>query len=62
VQRDNCGVFVLEHGQPNGPVTTSSCSITLSAIDYPSMQDPTLFGLTEVKRKIDAAIKKHHGK
>jgi arylsulfatase len=30
-----------------------------SAINYPPMQDPASFNLAEVKRKIDAMIKKH---
>ena len=32
-----------------------------TAIDYPPMQAPASFNLTEVKRKIDAAIKAHEG-
>jgi hypothetical protein len=32
-----------------------------SAIDYPPMQDPASFNLAEVKRKIDAMVKKQHG-
>jgi len=32
-----------------------------TAIEYPPMQDPASFNLTEVKRKIDAAIRAHQG-
>jgi arylsulfatase len=32
-----------------------------TAIDYPPMQDPASFNLTEVKRKIEAAIKANGG-
>lgn len=32
-----------------------------TAIEYPPMQDPASFNLSEVKRKIDAAIKASHG-
>lgn len=32
-----------------------------TAIEYPPMQDPASFNLSEVKRKIDAAIKAHQG-
>lgn len=32
-----------------------------TAIDYPPMQDPASFNLTEVKKKIEAAIKAHAG-
>lgn len=32
-----------------------------TAIEFPPMQDPASFNLSEVKRKIDAAIKANHG-
>jgi arylsulfatase A-like enzyme len=32
-----------------------------TAIDYPPMQDPASFNLSEVKKKIEAAIKAHQG-
>lgn len=32
-----------------------------TAIDYLPMQDPASFNLSEVKRKIDSAIKAHEG-
>jgi arylsulfatase A-like enzyme len=32
-----------------------------TAINYPPMQDPASFNLTEVKKKIEAAIKEHNG-
>lgn len=33
-----------------------------TAIDYPPMQDPASFNLDAIKKKIEAAIKNHHGK
>jgi arylsulfatase len=33
-----------------------------TAIDYPPMQDPASFNLDAVKKKIDAAIREHHGR
>ena len=32
-----------------------------TAIEYPPMQDPASFNLAEVKKKIDAMIKKQSG-
>jgi hypothetical protein len=32
-----------------------------TAVEYPPMQDPASFNLSEVKKKIDAMIKAHEG-
>jgi arylsulfatase A-like enzyme len=35
--------------------------LAMTAIEYPPMQDPASFNLDAIKKKIDAAIKQHHG-
>jgi len=35
--------------------------LALTAVDYPPMQDPASFNLDEVKKKVEALIKKHEG-
>ncbi|HXI71378.1 MAG TPA: arylsulfatase [Verrucomicrobiae bacterium] len=35
--------------------------LAMTAIDYPPMQDPASFNLSEIKAKIDAAMKAHEG-
>jgi len=35
--------------------------LAATAIDYPPMQDPASFNLDEIKKKVEAAIKKHQG-
>jgi arylsulfatase len=35
--------------------------LAMTAIDYPPMQDPASFNLDAVKKKIDEAIRNHHG-
>jgi arylsulfatase len=35
--------------------------LAMTAIEYPPMQDPASFNLDEVKKKVDALIKKHEG-
>ena len=38
-----------------------SANLPPTAIDYPPMQDPASFNLEAIKKKIEAAIKKHEG-
>jgi len=35
--------------------------LSLTAIDYPPMQDPASFNLDEAKKKVEALIKQHAG-
>src|SRR5262245_42167317 len=37
-------------------------ALATTAIDYPPMQDPASFNLDAVKKKIEEAIRQHHGK
>ena len=42
-------------------VQQAVAKLALTAIDYPPMQDPASFNLAELKKKIEAMIKKHAG-
>jgi arylsulfatase len=35
--------------------------LAMTAVDYPPMQDPASFNLSEVKAKVDAVIKRQAG-